>query len=498
MARKITHTLMVEGDLLALTPFHVGGAEERAASDMPLALDGLGRHYPPGTSIGGALRAFCRHVPDHAALWGYAEGADDGAASRLLIDDAHVVGTPMPELWHGNGVDRRWGVAAERIKYDREVLPRGTRFRFRLALEVLEGDDIDARRAFLAWLIGALEDGRIALGAGSTRGLGRIKLVDARCLEHLWSTPEGRLDWFASGSPKDQRAAWREKAAAFSAPGPEDRIRIEIDWSPRGPLMSKSARDGIVVDALPFLSRLEGGALALALPGAGIKGALRTHAERIVRTVTGRCFALDDDHRQVDVPLAADLFGRARPAETPSAKTARRRRKGRLAVETCYAKLALPQDTWDRLEREEEPWRVPPSQDRPMSLAMHVAIDRWTGGAAKNLLFGALEPGRVEWAPIVMHLDASCEPLAELALLWLTLRDLYAGRIPVGFGANRGYGDLAVRRIALSGLNAIWDGPDSVALPVADGVIDATEIADLIAQAEIAWRHWLEREGEET
>ena len=36
----------------------------------------------------------------------------------------------------------------------------------------------------------------------------------------------------------------------------------------------------------------------------------------------------------------------------------------------------------------------------------HVAVDRWTGGAAENLLFSVAEPVSASWQPIQMSLAA--------------------------------------------------------------------------------------------
>ena len=39
---------------------------------------------------------------------------------------------------------------------------------------------------------------------------------------------------------------------------------------------------------------------------------------------------------------------------------------------------------------------------------------------------------------------------AAIALLLLTLKDLASGLVPLGFGVNRGYGDIEVRCVALA------------------------------------------------
>lgn len=497
MARKLSHTLIVEGELVASTPVHIGGAEQGLVSDMPLAVDGLGRFYLPGTSLGGAIRAFCCAAPDDR-LWGFAQGDDLGTASRIVIDDAPAIDQQIAELWHGNGIDRSSGTAAKNIKYDQEVLPQGTRFSFRLSLEVETMECIDSRRGWLGHLVHALEAGRVPIGAGSTRGLGRIRMEATRCYEQNWSTPEGIFNLLDMAEATDTRSAWFELAKQSLALCTQSYVQITIHWQPSGPLMSKAAREGIVVDSVPFISRNEQGDFALTLPGAGIKGALRSHAERIVRTVADVHYPSNGKHfEQIDVPLAGDLFGRARAAESATGSGAPNRQKARLAVETCYADFALPTEQWDLLECDELSWRSTEKTRPLLSRAMHVAVDRWTGGAAESLLYSAIEPDQINWQPIVMHFDASSKPLAEFALLWLTLCDLCDGQIPLGYGVNRGYGSVRVNKIDISGLSLLLSEQEESPkeLPVSDTGIKSDSIQPVLTLCEEAWQQWVGEQG---
>ena len=54
MSRLISQRICVTGKLEAQTPLHFGGLRESAETDMPLAVDGQGRLYAPGSSIAGA------------------------------------------------------------------------------------------------------------------------------------------------------------------------------------------------------------------------------------------------------------------------------------------------------------------------------------------------------------------------------------------------------------------------------------------------------------
>jgi CRISPR/Cas system CSM-associated protein Csm3 (group 7 of RAMP superfamily) len=121
--------------------------------------------------------------------------------------------------------------------------------------------------------------------------------------------------------------------------------------------------------------------------------------------------------------------------------------------------------------------------------AFHVAIDRWTGGAADQMLYSALEPFNLAWEPIELSLDLrrieESQRGAVQALLWLTLRDLALGRIPLGYGVNRGYGSLKVEKIMV-GDQAVTISPQ--------GMIDGMDMTEL----EQAWQSWLAQAGQRT
>lgn len=489
MARKISHTLTLQGSLVAITPLHTGSADTGHTSDMPLAVNGRGEFYLPGTSIAGAIRAW-EQAQEQDEIWGYMLdnklGDKLGHASFMIVEDAQAMDAPLAELWHGIGINRRWGGANEHSKFDRQLLPQGTHFSFRLQREVSNEAKIEEARASMGRLLLALEGGEIPFGGGTTRGFGKLRLEKAEGKETRWSNKVGILSWLEN---KQRDASGNWKMACEPGASNTHNFAIEIHWQPKGPLMSKAARDGMAVDALPFVSRISDGKYALTLPGSGIKGALRQHAERIVRTVLrddGKA-AAGQHFDQVDVPLVRELFGAARPVDSAKEGVAKAA-KGKLSVDTCYASDdALTQQDWDDLDVSDESWRI---TTHPLTRTDHVAIDRWTGGAADKALFNAVEPLKtIQWEPIRLNLNC-CRglPLQELALLWLALRDLCAGGIPLGFGVNRGYGDLEVNTITLRGLNC---GLVNANLAVKDGKIVEEDIIDLLGCLKYAWMDWI-------
>jgi len=115
-------------------------------------------------------------------------------ASPLLVKDL-----PLDEAsWAGRlsmrdgvGIDRGTGAAREKLRYDFQVAPAGTRFACRM---VIEGAS-EAEIGLVLLALEAMANGLAPLGGARSRGLGRIALeMDwARC---AWITPGDALTVF--------------------------------------------------------------------------------------------------------------------------------------------------------------------------------------------------------------------------------------------------------------------------------------------------------------
>jgi CRISPR/Cas system CSM-associated protein Csm3 (group 7 of RAMP superfamily) len=529
MARTIAGRLVVTGDLVARTALHVGGMGEDVTSDMPLARDGAGRFVVPGTSLAGAFRAWCEQAfsggsSEAESLWGSAD--EDGAASCVFIEDLDA-GTEESlnvEVRDGVGIDREWGTAAAAIKYDRAVLPRGTRLPLRMTIEY-DATTADAARDTAAGLVAALADGEVCLGAAKTRGLGRVVLENGSLERFDVDSPAGtlallrRLAWECRGS---SGPAARPAASAIveprHAPRAAARLAVEIAWHPLGSLMVKAGADGIAVDTLPLMGGCEGG-LAPILPGSSIKGVLRGQAERILRTLLDLPLPRGGDERDRfleqlrGVPLVDTMFGTAGEKDDGSAVEDRRQDRGvplpclgAFAVEDCYGSARVTRDAWSRIleagieagqGKSRSPLRTALDDAglEHWTAAFHVAVDRWTGSAADSMLFTVMEPHGVSWEPIRLVLDLDRLPANErlpaVMLLLLLVRDLSQGRLPLGYGVNRGFGAVAIDRVRIRGR-----GLPGALGPLADVDIACGDVltlpAEVRAALDEAWRSWLD------
>ncbi|KGM14456.1 RAMP superfamily CRISPR-associated protein [Cellulomonas bogoriensis] len=455
------------GTLRALTPLHIGSLTGDLV-DRPVALDGQGRALIPGSSLAGALRSACERASDLAGLsaeastrlWGSRNTADEGAAAGFVtVDDATGQDLVLPEVRSSTSIDRRRGVAADGTLRSAEVLPRGTSFAFRVLVAEPSGREGDGA-ALAALIEGVLTGPGLRLGAATTRGLGHVVLEGARRTRRDLGSRAGLLAALEGREPDVLQAP----VEVGAAPGT---LRVTVPWRARGPVMTSLRVQGAAADTVPLTSRdALDGSVRFLLPGSSIKGALRSQAERIVRTLTGSEAPSDHLEGMAGPPAVVALFGR--PAQDDAAGTGssddpgQQGRKGALVVQDSMSERAVPGARWrEVLRAAHDPGTgpVPPltgalceALDGPGELrsVTRVALDRWTGGAADGALWTVVEPhltGPGQWRPIELVLDlerAGDEAEAALALLLLVLVDLCEGWFGLGYGQTRGYGSVEV------------------------------------------------------
>ncbi|WP_334142930.1 RAMP superfamily CRISPR-associated protein [Rhabdothermincola sp.] len=550
MTRLLHERLRLSATFEALTPLHVGGVAGDPEVDLTVALDGRFRPVVPGTSLAGVLRAACERAagadPEARraveAVWGGRpeDRSEDTAAGLVTVDDA-VLRLSGPLEWRdGIGIDRYTGTTAEHIKYVREVIPRGTTFDVVVTVDVpaVGGATAGVDRV-TDELAGLLSGARgLTVGASGTRGLGRVRAVPESFTAHRLSFRDRQATLEALRGGADVTTELLERAACAD-PG---ELAITVEWAPDGPLMVKAALEGRAVDTLPLTGAFDRDAatgttrVALVLPGSSIKGALRQRAELVVRTLreselappgvgsTPSTARFLDQLADPALELVHWLFGAAararrdRPSngragdgsQSDAGEESRDEPKGSpvdvepvpgrgaLAVDDCFSVDAFPADAWDAViraaKRESDPDDIAALRaaltDAGLAHfqpAFHVAVDRWTGGAAEHLLFSALEPHALQWEPLRLRVDLARLPERvrgpALCLLLVVLRDLATGDLPLGYGVNRGMGAVRVGRVTIE----VPDGFDAFPGGTLDDALAAARASLLPAwQAAVA------------
>ena len=437
--RSLTARWVIRGTLTLETALHLGG-EGTERVDMPVLRDPRdGKPLLPGTTFAGALRAALAdrlaglsqaEPPPVSALFGGAQGDDDGSQSPLIVFDA------IGEFPAGQGVEIRdgvaispaTGIAEEHKKYDYEVLPAGTTFPVRVDLLLPDPklcpdgqlpDETTLKAAekrlleHLAAALDAFAHGQSAFGARRSRGLGRTRAVWAARRFDLGSA-EGWLEWILSDREQPFAASPAETCIrdALEAAAPEDLRPLTLPADARKTVMI-DLNLGVDHDILvrspgtdpraADVSHLHSGGMAI-LPGTSLAGVMRTQALRIAKLFHDEAKAKD---------FVDSIFGPRFEGQRPSAT--QKPRASRLRIAEA------------RLEGSE-----PQRQTR-------VAIDRFTQGAVDTALFDEQTEvgGRAN-----VRLELRNREPSELGLVLLVLKDLLDGALPVGGTSSVGRGVL--------------------------------------------------------
>jgi len=523
MARHINSRLKIKGELIAETPLHVGGYGESFETDMALAKNGRDEFYIPGTSLTGSLRSwFEKNFPnDVKKVWGYQDN-NEGHASFVLIEDLGIPkelqGAVQSELRDGVGIDRFYGTAADKAKFDRAILPKGTRLNFEMTVDIQ--NDAKKIKAMFGHLLEALSKGNIRLGASKTRGLGKVKFESKPIEEYSLNDFDAMLNAVEKKPIKTYSTVQdlKNEDTTITSSGSQ-LLTITIQWKPKSALMVKAGYEGIGVDMLPLTSGNGKDKVSLCLPGSSIKGAFRSHAERIVRTMKPDKFPREKEfHKQIKVELINELFGAKKEKDEPKKHLG----LGALSIDDCYAEKTFDSNVWSEVETGElkddatyntqSLWHALKKTDlnkepngnlteeekskdtENFKISHHVAIDRWTGGASEGALYSVLQPTvKIGWDDICLTLDLSRFRKADgspdeslqkksLMLLLLVLRDFAENRLPLGFATNRGMGEVKDVSFKIEGLYEVgWK----------DGKFDFKSNVNLKNDLEKEWNEWL-------
>jgi CRISPR/Cas system CSM-associated protein Csm3 (group 7 of RAMP superfamily) len=450
------------------------------------------------------LNLYQQVIQQRQDLWGNHE-SDQRGASWIIIDDAEVsLSGKTIEIREGVGIDRHTGTAAEGCKYNRAILPKGVTFPLKITLDLEPGKELKP----LWQLLQALEQGDIRIGAAKTRGLGRVELEQVQVYEQDLSQSSGIFQTLLNGGNPHNWDTLKAEVEYKSIA----QMTFELNWKPRDPVMVKAEGDGIAVDMFPLVSQVDSG-VRFVIPGSSIKGVLRAHAERIVRTVCDRDTG-DNFLQQVRIDLVNQLFGAASKSDIEKGFI------GAIAIDDCYAKQLMTAEHWSAVENSTKATddlktalQTTLDNNHPFRIlqpAYHVAIDRWTGGAAEGMLYSVLEPIGVEWEAIGIRLDLErlkkwdkiekekdpnyreqLQPV--IALLLLVLRDFANCKIPIGYGTNRGMGTVEVTQMTMNSSEVELQGWENRMTNHSIGSnlehIDST----LLDQLTQAWSNWIDQ-----
>ena len=414
--------------------------------------------------------------------------------------------SPLPRR-HGVGIDRTTGAASDGALYEHEFLSRGTRFDIRITAEGRDGEKMgrdqsegipgpassESVKKLLEFIVDVLTQHKVSLGGRTNSGQGSFTVgkPDLRTLAATTGKETGTSLTEALNSLIGAEATGSHTDLELGGWTLEEPARITIDWwSPTGIFVAedddltkqrKTAEDenkkkGIDEEVHEVVYPLRDPSEAwenaqLLIPGTSIRGALRSRASRIARTVLAarrelEPFASHDLHDQIaaEPNLVRYMFGSTEY-------------RGAVTVHDC-----LSTERGKRIE------------------VKHNVIDRWTGGVIDGGLFTEAVYLGTHWEPITIDIDLrqllnnieaekgpeddgktvgadqtgigsedreQSKPThadyahAAYVLLGLVLAELSAGTLPLGSRSTRGLGQVVVSSIDVRGCTR-----DDVVIPV--------------------------------
>ena len=437
------------------------------------------------------------------------------AVSFPQYKDSDSGESPLPRR-HGVGIDRTTGAASDGALYEHEFLPRGTKFDIRITAEGRDDETMgrdqsegipgpapsEAIEPLLRLIRSLFKSKVISLGGRTGSGQGAVKVQesDKKCQGSNEERQDSddqylRIVGKSKGIEEKRLVDVVDPLTGALSEGPESSkgtdssawvgtqpARIKINWwSPTGIFVAedekltkqrKTAKEdenrekGINEEVHEVIYPLrdpseEWENAQLLIPGTSIRGALRSRASRIARTVLAarddfKPLTSHDIHEQIaaEQNLVRYMFGSTEY-------------RGAVTVHDCLS-----------------------TKRGKLIEVTHNAIDRWTGGVIDGGLFTEAVYLGTHWEPLTIDIDLrqllnnietekgpeddgktvgadqtgigsedreQSKPThadyahAAYVLLGLVLAELSAGTLPLGSRSTRGLGRVVVTTIEVEG-----------------------------------------------
>lgn len=472
---------IISGKLKTITGLYIGSGEIGKVTDAPVYRNIDGEVIIPGTALAGSLRTLATRLAPHlgytkcialededissgfcncpvCSLFGSINPGNienEGRPAKVWFYDAVLEGDSKTAIRDGVGIDRetRTSSRAARAKYDFEVIPKDSVFFFRLDCH----DDLnEEEEKILICVLTEWRKGRGYLGGNKARGLGNIELTEIKMYNLNLSKQENLMTFLQNDEPLNA-ATEEENWLAFGV-NCKSNIRnndylynsfIQIDFTLNfsGGFVINDAL-GAVQAGFDLCPRMENGRFII--PGSSIRGVLRSHAEKIARTIItlestkddflSRCPACNP-FADMNTPLTScsSLF-REYKQKNKNAHISQEENKNSQISEAklCLAcQLFGSSDKGSRLYISDGYLTNSPK----IKIMDFLAIDRFTGGGKEGAKFDAL----VLWQPAFM-IRVFMENLEEWHLGWLMLviKDLKDGLVSFGGGQNKWFGKATI------------------------------------------------------
>lgn len=455
----------IEGTLTTISPLHIGSGDtvtrpgqitdEKKKKDVEIAgvaKDCNNKPYLPGATIKGNLRAYVEQTKQDKKiiekLFGSLNPQDKHSCGGALEfwnvkvqDKTPTFSSQHIPYWEDDSltgvtasavIDRQTRTAADKKLFYTEYVPSGITFAV-----VITGQDLDNMAiALLLYALNGFNTKKVKLGASEADGWGefewKLDTVTYIDLKHIkdWIQSPGELVGY-NMTGLDRTNELKNIVDNINTSTLDDFLTLEMTLTFNSPfLVNDTSRDRDLKDDsgrkkfgdhYPLVDSKG----KVILPSKSIRGAFRSQAEKILRTLgngQSACF----DHDKADRKACGSVY------------------KVDKVKESCPACQVFGLSGWRSPVEFSDFTFVQNGEKGAIKRQQFVAIDRFTGGGAEGAKFDADYADRPKLSGTMsIDIDRLRTAGAEdwgLGLIALTLRDLIDGDITLGFGASKGYG----------------------------------------------------------
>ena len=282
---------LFKGILKAETPFMIGNGDD-TYSDMDLLRNHKKEPFIPGTALAGVCRAYLEKDDTFKGGIAYYFGqgkqgkeATTDRQSRVIVYDGQLEETEKLTTRIRDSVKLEDKVAVAESKFDFEIVEAGAAFSFRLEFKVDKGKRNEVESLVRA-LIAGFHHGEIRIGGKSNRGYGYFKLLpslnsDTAGVQSKYFdlTDSGKLteyikwDWSNGEYTTELYLEEQNKSNTFiSTP-----LQLHSFLFIRDYAHNEEYEDG-TIDAVPLKNSKD----EVVIPGTTWAGVFRYHMERIL------------------------------------------------------------------------------------------------------------------------------------------------------------------------------------------------------------------------
>jgi len=432
--------------LEAATPIAVGSGKKDIMTDSQVIKDVNGLPYIPGTSLAGVIRHMIGQQ-DADTLFGY-QNRDDGMGSRIIFTHAKMIGhdgkvveglmnegskndpfyqrfSALPIRQHVRINEK--GTAANRGKFDEEVVYKGTRFCFEIEIiqEENSGDEISR-------ILETIRKQTFRLGGGTRSGFGELQIISLKTVNLDLKTASDLDRYLSKSSSLNDDAFWANCKNENNNDPESGWITYQLKLNPDDFFLFSSGLGSETADITPVTesiivwgddSRPKFVDENILIPAASVKGAI-AHRVAFYYNKLSQVFADEinidefENHVGKNNTAVRALFGSE--GERIGNEMKNQQRGNVIFSDLISGKLQ-------------------------QKLLNHVCIDRFTGGAMEGMLFSEevvyAHDQQFEMTILVNESNLLAEEKEKIMESFeRSLNDIVSGMLPLGGGVNRGHG----------------------------------------------------------